>query len=604
MLMKKLLFLILLIGVMFLQSCTKENTDDHIDDPMESDEVLFVQSELDRMSLSEKVGQMLQAERASITPEEVKTYNIGSILSGGGSHPFAFDDSPDDWADMVSQFQQAALASSSGIPLLYGVDAVHGHNNVYGATIFPHNINLGMAGDAELIRRIGEATAKEVKSTGIHWNFSPAVSVAQDIRWGRTYESFGEDSLIHDRLVGAFIEGLQTHDVIATAKHFIADGGTMNGTDQGDVLQSEAMIRAIHLPPYVKAIEAGVGSIMISFSSINGLKMHGNSYWITDVLKEELGFDGIVLSDWNATFQLPGDFRTQLSTAINAGIDMLMLPTDWKSAHEEIITAVNTGMIDDERIDDAVGRIILIKMRNGLYDNPFDRLDPSTNFGTLEHQLLAREAASKSFVLLKDQDVFPLSKGDDIYITGPGSDHVGVLSGGWTTYWQGNTNAEIGTGSSIKDALVNRLTSSPGTVVDTISGAEIVIVVMNEVPYAEGFGDTSDPSIFGGLSDPANQAAYNEAVAAKALGKTVIGVLSSGRPLILGDVLESFDAFVAIFLPGSEGGEALVDNLYGDAPFRGTLSFSWPASLDYFTLGPSEATILFPLGYGLKVDDE
>lgn len=342
--MKTITLLIHLVLTIFLVACTGLTPQTPIETPVIDGET-FINDLMAQLTMEEKVGQMLQAEKNFITPDEAKIYNIGSILAGGGSHPSAFDDDPDAWYAMVEGFQEAALASSSRIPLLFGTDAVHGHNNAYGATIFPHNINLGMTRDAELIREIGIATAKELKATGIHWNFSPAVSVTEDIRWGRTYESFAEDPSIHAIFVQAYIEGLQSYDVIATAKHFIADGGTANGTDQGDVIKDEAYIRELHLPPYIDAIEAGVASIMISFSSINGVKMHGNAYWIQDVLKDELGFEGIILSDWNATFQLPGDFRTQLASAINAGIDMLMLPTDWKNAHQEILLAVESNLI-------------------------------------------------------------------------------------------------------------------------------------------------------------------------------------------------------------------------------------------------------------------
>ena len=618
--MKKILIVIGLIMVAVISACTTDMTEQPIEtdvqqteetkndptiddnDPSVVDETLFVETLLGQLTLAEKVGQMLQAEKNYITLDEVKSYNIGSILSGGGSFPSNYNDGPDLWYQMVHSFQSAALESSSEIPLLFGVDAVHGHNNVYGATIFPHNINLGMTRNAELMRLIGIATAKEVKSTGIHWNFSPAVSVTDDIRWGRTYESFSEDPAIHQMFINAYIEGLQSHNVIATAKHFIADGGTFNGIDQGDVILSEAEIRERHLPPYIDAIEAGVESIMISFSSINGLKMHGSKYWITDVLREELGFEGIILSDWNATFQLPGDFRTQLASAINAGIDMLMLPMDWKNAHQEIMFAVNAGDIEQSRIDDAVTRILKTKYRNNLFEDPFERLDPVLNYGTLEHQLLARQAASESFVLLKNNDVFPLSNTNNVYITGPASDHVGYLSGGWTTNWQGNTNADIGTGKSIKTALVEHLASSLGTVTQSRNSADTVIVVFTEIPYAEGFGDTSNPSIFGDKAHPGNQQAYQEAVLAKAEGKTVIGVLASGRPLILENTLDTFDAFVAIFLPGSEGGPALVDNMYGITKFTGKLSFTWPASLAYFQTGKNETTTQFPFGYGLTTE--
>ncbi len=566
------------------------------------EEYEFIQNLMSTLTLEEKVGQMLQAEKGYITPLEVTQYNIGSILSGGGSHPEAYDDSPDDWYQMVRTYQEAALNSSSEIPLIYGVDAVHGHNNVYGATIFPHNINLGMTRNEDLIRQIGMATAAEVKSTGIHWNFSPAVSVTQDIRWGRTYESFSEDPSIHHMFISAYIEGLQAYDVIATAKHFVADGGTTNGIDQGDVIATEAEIRELHLPPYIDAIEAGVESIMISFSSINGLKMHGNDYWITDILKEELGFEGIIVSDWNATFQLPGDFRTQLATAINAGIDVLMLPSDWKNAHQEIIAAVQTEMILESRIDEAVTRILTVKYRNNLFTNPYDQLDSLTHFGTYEHKLLARQAASESFVLLKNNQALPLTSSENIFVTGPASDHVGYLAGGWTTYWQGNTNCDIGTGVSIKRAFDNYLLDYQKATESSLNDADTVVVVFTEVPYAEGAGDTSNPSIFGDKAHPDNELAYQQALSAKAAGKKVIGVLASGRPLLLGDTLDTFDAFIAIFLPGSEGGSALVNSLYGITPFTGQLSFTWPASLSYFTIGKTESTVLFPIGYGLKLD--
>ncbi|MFP4286155.1 MAG: glycoside hydrolase family 3 protein [Candidatus Izemoplasmataceae bacterium] len=578
-----------------------DNDDNDNDDDDLSDEDEFISNLLNSLTLEEKIGQMLQAEINYITLEEVSEYNIGSILSGGGSHPTNFDDDVDTWFNMVYSFQEAALNSSSEIPLLFGIDAVHGHNNVYGATIFPHNINLGMTQNKELLREIGEATAQEVKATGIHWNFSPAVSVAEDIRWGRTYESFSENPSIQLLLTKAYIEGLQAHDVVATAKHYVADGGTLNGIDQGDALLSEAYIREVHLSPYIEAIDAGVESIMISFSSINGEKMHGNDYWINDVLKDELGFEGIILSDWNATFQLPGDYRTQLVSAINAGVDVLMLPMDWKSAHQEILFAVNNGSITQARINEAVSRILRVKYRNNLFTEPFDRLNPEDHFATEEHQLLARQAASESFVLLKNNDVFPLVNSDNIYITGPASDHVGYLSGGWTTYWQGNTEKNIGTGMSIKEALQERLHNTSGSLVNSVDEADTVIIVFTEIPYAEGAGDTMNPSIFGDKAHPDNYVAYQKAIEAKNQGKTVIGVLASGRPLILEDTLDTFDAFIAIFLPGSEGGSALVNTMYGEHPFSGKLSFTWPKSINYFT-NKDESNILFSFGYGLEVD--
>ena len=577
------------------------NEDNNENEEEDEDELLsFIDALLKSMTLEEKIGQMLQAEENHITPQEVTEYNIGSILSGGGSHPNHYDDDVDAWFNMVKMYQEAALISSSKIPLIYGTDAVHGHNNVYGATIFPHNINLGMMNNAELIEKIGEATALEMKVTGIHWNFSPAVSVGRDIRWGRTYEAFSEDPIIHANLVKAYIRGLQMHDVAATAKHFVADGGTQGGIDQGNAVLSEQEIREIHLPPFIDAIDAGVATVMVSFSSINGQKMHGSYYWLTTVLKEELGFEGLVLSDWNATFQLEGDFKTQLVTSINAGVDMLMLPMDWKTAHEVLIEAVEEDLISMERIDDAVRRILTVKHNKNLFDAPLHRMDEALYFGSESHKDLARQAARESFVLLENNNALPLTGNENVYVTGPASDHVGYLTGGWTTYWQGNTNPRIGSGTSILEALENRLLNETGQRVLTVEDADVVIVVFTELAYAESQGDTNNPSLFNGLAHPGNYDAYQEALEAKALGKTVIGVIVSGRPIILEDTVSTFDALIAVFLPGTEGGNALSEVLYGDFNFSGKLSFAWPTSVSFFTNRDNHT--LYPFGYGLKYE--
>ncbi|TVP97272.1 MAG: glycoside hydrolase family 3 protein, partial [Acholeplasmatales bacterium] len=538
--MKKLLGFILLLSVFTLSACTTlddppghddqdpHDNDNHNDNGLTED---FVETLLATLTLEEKVGQMLQAEEKYVTPQDVTQYNIGSILSGGGSHPHHYTDDVDVWYEMVSRYQTAALASSSQIPLLYGTDAVHGHNNVYGATIFPHNINLGMANDADLITRIGEATAREMKVTGIHWNFAPAVSVVEDIRWGRTYEGFSENVAIHQNLVRAYVEGLQAHDVLATAKHFVADGGTEGGQDQGNAIMSEEAVRAVHLPPFIEAIEGGVSAIMISYSALNGERMHGSHYWITEVLKEELGFAGIVLSDWNAIYQLHGDFYQQVVTAVNAGIDMLMLPYAWQAAHGILVDAANRGDVTIERIDDAVRRILRVKYAHNLFDDPFHRLDAETYFATDAHKELAREAAAKSFVLLENQGVLPLTGSEAVYLTGPAHHNIGYLSGGWTIHWQGTDAVYFGTGQTIYDAMKERIKDEAGQIVYSVGAADVVIVVFTEVPYTEWFGDTNQPALFGGLAHPGNQAAYQEALEAKSAGKTVIGVIASGRPL-------------------------------------------------------------------------
>lgn len=603
--MRKFAILILMFSMALLFACTNDDdSPDRNGDRASSDvtDEKDIETFIESMRLEEKVGQMLQAEQEHITKDEVEAYNIGSILSGGGSHPVSHTDDVDTWYDMVKTFQDGALESSSGIPLIYGVDAVHGHNNVYGATMFPHNINLGMADDEALMEAIGEATTREMKASGIHWNFSPAVSVAEDIRWGRTYEGFSEDVSIHRDLVKPYIEGLQSEDAVATAKHFIADGATEGGIDQGNVVLSEEEIRERHLPPYLDAMDAGVDTIMISFSSIDGKKMHGSHYWVTKVLKKELGFEGVVLSDWNAVMQLDGSFHDQLVTSINAGLDMLMLPEDWKEAHETIIDAVDDGAIEEARIDDAVSRILKVKLDNNLFEDPYHRLNPNGNFATDEHKALAREAAAKSFVLLENEAVLPLSGDEAVYLTGPAHDHLGYLSGGWTIFWQGYENRYYGTGRTILEAMEERTEEESGAVVDTADEADTVVVVFNEIPYTEGEGDTDDPSLFGPLSHPDNGAAYEEALKAREDGKRVIGVVASGRPLMLEDTEDTFDALIAVFLPGSEGGNALADVLYGDTPFSGKLSFAWPRDTAYFD-DKSEENILYPYGYGLRYED-
>jgi beta-glucosidase len=565
----------------------------------------FITNLLSSLTLREKASQMVQAERGSITNEQVTQYGIGSILSGGGSHPTAYDDSVDTWYDMYSDYQAAALNSSSGIPIIYGIDAVHGNNNLYGATIFPHNIGLGMANNPELIYNISKATAEEMLVTGINWTFAPAFSVVQNISWGRTYEGFSENPEIHINLAQAAILGFEENGVSATAKHYLGDGGTTSGIDQGNVIGTEALIRALYLAPYYEAVAAGVDTVMISYNSINGIKMHGYGYWINDVLKDELGFEGFVISDWNAIHQLPGSFYDQVVLSINAGIDMLMEPYDWASAIDNIVNAVNNSDISMERINDAVRRILTVKYERGLFANPFNRLDSSYLYNQ-EHQDLARQAARESLVLLKnDNNSLPLSKSSNVFITGPASDNVGLLCGGWTTYWQGNNQADIGVGTSIKDAMEEVLNTNLGTSTSTWQTSDTVVVVLAENPYSEGVGDNNVLTLTAGNAHPDNYVALQLAQEAHNAGKNVVGVLISGRPLLFENYLQYFDSFVAAWLPGSEGGIAISDMLFGDYDFVGKLSFTWPADItqvgytsnreDY-----NEDYPLFPYGYGLR----
>jgi beta-glucosidase len=556
--------------------------------------IVSVEALLASLSLEEKVGQMLQPERSAISLREIRNYNIGSILNAGGSHP---NDDPlssfNDWHTMTREMQEAALSSSSKIPLLYGIDAVHGNNNVYGATIFPHNINLGMIQDLEVIEAVAKATALEMTALNMHLNFSPSVAIAHNIRWGRTYESMGQTSDIVSSRMQAYLRGVQGI-IVPTVKHYVGDGATDQGIDQGNATISEDALRAVHLIPYIDAIAMNVPVIMVSYHSIEGVKMHGNQYYLNDVLKEELGFEGILLSDYNAINQLEGDFKTQLTTAINAGVDMLMQPFNWKEAIELIIIAVNEGDIPMARIDDAVRRILTVKVNHGLFVTPVHPLNESVMYSEA-HRQIAFEAASQSMVLLKDDLNQPLDELGTLFLTGPGADHVGLMAGGWTTEWQGNESPRIGVGRSIKEVIEDN-----HTLASRWQDADTVIVVFAEKSYAEWFGDTPNPSLLDGLAHPDNRAALNIARFAKAQGKNVIGLLISGRPVILGDALDHFDQFVAMFLPGSEGGEAVVSLLNHDVPFTGKLSFYWPISVDSLDYPSVQNQHLFPIGYGLS----
>ncbi len=564
----------------------------------------FIEALLSQMTLGQKAAQMVQAERNAISFEQMQTYGIGSVLSGGGSHPDGYDSSPQEWYDMYYNYQQAALASSSGVPIIYGVDAVHGHNNLYGATIFPHNIGLGMANDSDLVYQISQATAREMLATGIRWNFAPALSVVQNIRWGRTYEGYSENPEIHESLTASAILGYQENGVSATAKHYLGDGGTSDGVDQGNMIATESVIRTLHLAPYYQAIEASVDTIMVSFSSVNGIKMHGNPYWVNDVLKTELGFEGFVISDWNGIHQLPGDYLNQVVLAINSGVDMLMEPYDWLSTIEMIIQGVNQQRISLERIDDAVRRILTVKYNRGLFENPYFSLSDSYIYNS-DHQELAREAVRKSLVLLKnDNNSLPLTKSDSIYLTGPASDHVGYMAGGWTTYWQGNDQARIGVGTSIKQAFDLVLSANTNALESSWQNADTVVVVLTELPYSEGVGDNNVLTLTGGNAHPDNILALQTAEAAHNAGKNVVGVLISGRPLLFGNYLQYFDSFIAAWLPGSEGGLGISDLVFGDYDFVGKLSFTWPR--DFSQVGYTsnrddydELLVLFPYGYGL-----
>lgn len=570
-----------------------------------------VEDLLGRMTLEEKIGQMTLVEKNSIQPTAVTTYFIGGILSGGGGYP-SEGNTPENWAAMVDSYQEAALSTPLAIPIIYGVDAVHGHNNLKDATIFPHNIGLGATRNPELLRQIGQITAVETRATGIPWNYAPVIAVPQDIRWGRTYEAFSENTELVSELGVAYMQGLQGEDlaavtaVLATPKHYIGDGGTAWGSshtqnymlDQGDMQVDEATLRALHLPPYQAAIDAGAQSIMVSFSSWNGTKMHAQKYLLHDVLKGELGFTGFLVSDWQAIDQISPNFYNAVVTSINAGVDMNMVPYDYLRFINTMLTAVENGDITEARIDDAVRRILTAKFDLGLFENPYADTTHIGLIGSAEHRAIAQEAVSQSLVLLQNEnETLPLSKDARIFVAGTFADDIGVQSGGWTIEWQGRSG-NITAGTTILEAIEATATGEVqfnkfGRFEEFSPPADVGIVVLGELPYAEGWGDAADLS----LSD-------SDVEMIRRMGEQaeqVVVILLSGRPLLITDALPLADAWIAAWLPGTEG-QGIADNLFGDHPFTGTLPYTWPASMDQLPLGTGGEP-LFPFGYGLTTDN-
>jgi len=572
---------------------------------------------LTMMSLDEKIGQMTQANRLSLErqPEDVTTLALGSMLSGGGDAPTP--NTAQSWAEMTRSYQERALATRLGIPLLYGIDAVHGHNNVRGAVLFPHNIGLGAAADPELMRKIGEITASEVRATGVHWDFAPAVSVPHDIRWGRTYEGFSEDTDLVTHLSRAYLEGLQAVrdgvQVIGTAKHFVGDGGTRWGSsdnelfriDQGNTVSDEASLRRVHLAPYLAAIDAGVRSVMVSYSRWNDEKMHSHRYLITDVLKHELGFTGLVVSDWLGVFRLPGSLDEQVAAAVNAGIDMVMAVDRYRDFIEALKRGVSSGQVSMARIDDAVRRILSVKLAMGLFDQPFGDSRFLDQVGSPEHRQVAREAVQQSLVLLKnDSGLLPLRlQSGEVLVAGSGAHDLGIQSGGWSLDWQGHLGNERLIGTTLLQGITNQAPQGV-TVRYLASGSEargeaqrrqgladVGILILGERPYAEGFGD--DGELQPAASD---RELFTEL---RVLCKQLVLISVAGRPLMLTELLDQAEAFVAAWLPGTEG-DGLGDVLWGRAPFTGRLAITWPRSLEGYQGIPVPAEqVLFPFGAGL-----
>ena len=566
------------------------------------------------MTLDEKIGQMTQVDHRYLEQKsDIKTYFLGSLLSGGGSAPDT--NNPRSWVRMYNEYQDFALDTRLAIPLIYGIDAVHGHNNVYGATIFPHNIGLGCSNDEELVQKISEATAREILATGLDWTFAPCLAVSQDERWGRTFESYSENTEIVTRLGIASIKGYQgnnldnSNSVLACAKHYVGDGNTIFGTginggiDRGDVLVDEKELRSKYIKPFRSAVENGVGSIMISYNSWQSKKLHGHSYLINDILKNELGFSGFVVSDWAAIDDIDEDYKTSIITAINAGIDMVMVPGEHSNKSHSYIEFINLlkesvleGSVSINRIDDAVYRILKIKYSMGLFEKPLKDYKKLNEVGSSRNRELAREGVNKSVVLLQNNNILPISKNiKSILVAGEHGHDLGYQCGGWSISWQGGSgNTTIGTTilDGIKDNIGNHSSVTFSKNGDEANDHDIIIAVVGETPYAEMKGDSESLEL-----------SNKDKLLLERLiktGKPIVLILISGRPMIITPYLEHVDAVLAAWLPGTEG-SGVADLLFGDVSPTAKLSFSWPRDMSQIPINYGDKTYdpLFPLGYGL-----
>ena len=616
---------------------------------------------LARMNLDQKAGQIVQAERQFISPREVREFHIGSVLSGGGSVPG--ENKPVDWVQMNDAYWEASMEADDthlAIPIMYGIDAIHGNTNVLGAVVFPHNIGLGATGDPDLIERIAAATAREIAATGVDWTFAPTLAVARNDHWGRTYESYSENPQIIAEYSPRFVNGLQgefgEENVIACVKHWVGDGGTEHGIDQGETAISEEELRRIHMTPYRTAIEAGVLTVMASLNSWNQVKCHGHRVLLTDILKEELGFEGLVVSDWDGINYLSENYAEAAAIGLNAGLDMFMITDKWKEFIQHIKTHVEEGRVPMARLDDAVRRILRVKLKFGLFDKPRPAerklAGDLSYFGAEPHREIAREAVRKSLVMLKnDEEVLPLDRDKRVLVAGKNAHNRGHQCGGFTIAWQGvRENEDIIGGTSIWEGIQ---ATAPNAVLSSVDGADadpemhdVAVVVIGELPYAEmkgdirvkeltrGNGTTPEPAPkakdkpeeYGGDNNPQAQAdtpsnltimdeetygthLYHHELHPEDLvtidnirsrGVPVVVVMVCGRPLVVNRELESSKAFVVAWLPGSEG-QGVADVIFGDHDFHGKLSFSWPRFDDEnWNLGDEDYNPLFPIGYGLK----
>ncbi|HEU4677626.1 MAG TPA: glycoside hydrolase family 3 protein [Candidatus Paceibacterota bacterium] len=572
---------------------------------------------LSYMTLEEKAGQMALVDKNSVHDDrDLATYGIGALLSGAGAKPSG-DDTAMSWRDMVARFTDASRESRLKIPVLYGVDAAHGHANVPGATVFPHEIGLGAAGDPKLVRAVARATAAEMSATGIYWNFAPDLDQPRDIRWGRTYEAFSDDPELVSLLGAAYVRGLEepvlggassTVNVLATAKHFVGVGSMAWGSssnrdfkiDQGTTPPDEDALETEYLPAFREAVAAGVSSVMVGLNSWGDTKLAADRHLITDVLKGDLGFDGFVVSDWYGVYEIPGNDYSSAVTAINAGVDMVMLPFDYEPFVRNVVRAVEDGDIPEARIDDAVRRVLRAKFALGLFDGrtPGD----GSVVGSKSNRALAREAVARSLVLLKnDRDTLPLRNVETIRVAGSAADNIGRQAGAWTVEWQGIDGNWLPGATSILEGIRERAGANVTVAYDkngdfpTGDRADVGIAVVGEAPYAEGWGDNARPSL---TND--DRAAIAKL---RASCDEVVVIIVSGRPLLISDELSSWDALVAAWLPGSEG-EGVADVLFGDEPFSGVLPVPWPDHEAQFSIAVDGSTadhtaVLFPRYFGL-----
>lgn len=558
------------------------------------------------MTLSEKAGQLVQTDIAAATPAEIRENHIGSVIS---LVPDGSLGTTEGWRNLADRYQDEALRTRLGIPLIFGIDAVHGHSYFDGrSVILPHNIGLGATRNPDLVRQLAQLTARELSATGVRWTFSPSIGVARDIRWGRTFESFGETVALQRMFASAMVEGYQGRDLTAldavgaTAKHFIADGATDGGVDRGNATISERELRSVHLPGFIDAIDSGAVSVMASFSSVNDEKVHGSKKLLTDLLKTELGFDGVVVTDWEGV-ELSG---LTLKQGLEAGIDMFMFAQSWKTSLPKLLQLIESGEVSMDRVNDAVTRILRMKHRLGLFERPYSTSACDESLGSPAHRALARQAVRESLVLLKNEgDILPLSRNTPVIIAGSHADNVPAQCGGWTKKWQGahhdlynNPARPVEGATSVIEGIrsvVGKDNVIDAALADRSVEAEVVIVVVGEEPYAEMIGDRAAAELVLSPQQKNLIATYKEE------GLKIVTVLISGRPLLVDDELEQSDAFVAAWLPGSEG-QGIADVLFGDYDFRGRLGFSWPRSADQIPINVGDPVYdpLFEYGFGLS----